>query len=82
MCNGDRDRPIILLDVIYPLAVGTSLSSVLQAGNENNWVLFSQFSWHHSDPSLARANRPMEELKGYLDMNALVSIQPSKWRSH
>ena len=30
----------ILLDVVHPPAVSTSLSIALRAGNENNWVLF------------------------------------------
>lgn len=30
----------ILLDVVHPPAVSTSLSFALRAGNENNWVLF------------------------------------------
>ena len=32
---------MILLDVVHPPAVATSLSFALRAGNENNIVLFS-----------------------------------------
>lgn len=31
---------MIVLDVVHPPAVSTSLSFALKAGNENNWVLF------------------------------------------